>query len=41
MIRDITRANGKDIRLEISGEKTELDKRMIDELGRPDDPPDP
>ncbi len=35
VIRDITRANGKDIRLNISGEKTELDKRMIDELGDP------
>jgi two-component system, chemotaxis family, sensor kinase CheA len=35
VIRDITRANGKDIRLEISGEATELDKRMIDELGDP------
>jgi two-component system, chemotaxis family, sensor kinase CheA len=35
VIRDITRANGKDISLEISGEGTELDKRMIDELGDP------
>ncbi len=35
VIRDITRNNGKDIRLEIQGEKTELDKRMIDELGDP------
>ena len=35
VIRDITRANGKDIRLAISGEKTELDKRMIDELADP------
>ena len=35
VIRDVTRANGKNIRLEISGEKTELDKRMIDELGDP------
>ena len=35
VIRDITRANSKDIRLEIRGEKTELDKRMIDELGDP------
>ncbi len=35
VIRDITHANGKDIRLAISGEKTELDKRMIDELGDP------
>ncbi len=35
VIRDITRASGKDIALEILGEKTELDKRMIDELGDP------
>ncbi|OHB66529.1 MAG: hypothetical protein A2V70_05215, partial [Planctomycetes bacterium RBG_13_63_9] len=35
VIRDITRANGKDIQLVICGEKTELDKRMIDELGDP------
>jgi two-component system, chemotaxis family, sensor kinase CheA len=35
VIRDITRNNGKDIHLSISGEKTELDKRMIDELGDP------
>jgi two-component system chemotaxis sensor kinase CheA len=35
VVRDITRSNGKDIRLEIHGEKTELDKRMIDELGDP------
>ncbi len=34
-IRDITHANGKDIRLAISGEQTELDKRMIDQLGDP------
>ncbi|MDX1964936.1 MAG: chemotaxis protein CheA [Pirellulales bacterium] len=35
VIRDITRGNGKDIELVIHGEKTELDKRMIDELGDP------
>ncbi|MEQ8787895.1 MAG: Hpt domain-containing protein [Pirellulaceae bacterium] len=35
VVRDITRGNGKDIRLTIRGEKTELDKRMIDELGDP------
>ncbi len=35
VIRDITRSNGKSIRLVINGEKTELDKRMIDELGDP------
>ena len=35
VIRDITRGNGKDVQLVIHGEKTELDKRMIDELGDP------
>ncbi len=35
VVRDITRSNGKLINLEIHGEKTELDKRMIDELGDP------
>jgi len=35
VIRDITRGNGKSVRLVIRGEKTELDKRMIDELGDP------
>ena len=35
VVRDITRGNGKDVRLRISGEKTELDKRMVDELGDP------
>lgn len=35
VIRDITRASGKEIRLDIRGEKTELDKRMVDELGDP------
>jgi two-component system chemotaxis sensor kinase CheA len=35
VVRDIGRATGKQIRLEIIGEKTELDKRMIDELGDP------
>jgi two-component system chemotaxis sensor kinase CheA len=35
VIRDLTHANGKEINLEISGEGTELDKRMIDELGDP------
>ncbi|MGC3969907.1 MAG: chemotaxis protein CheA [Pirellulales bacterium] len=34
-VRDLTRDNQKDIRLEILGESTELDKRMIDELGDP------
>jgi two-component system chemotaxis sensor kinase CheA len=35
VVRDITRLNDKDINLVIRGEKTELDKRMIDELGDP------
>ncbi len=35
VIRDITRANGKEVRLVINGEKTKLDKRMIDELSDP------
>ncbi|MHB9067848.1 MAG: chemotaxis protein CheA, partial [Pirellulaceae bacterium] len=35
VVRDIARASGKQIRLDIVGEKTELDKRMIDELGDP------
>lgn len=34
-VRDLTRGNHKDINLEILGENTELDKRMIDELGDP------
>jgi len=35
VIRDISRSNKKQIDLVIRGEKTELDKRMIDELGDP------
>jgi len=35
VVRDITRGNGKQVQLVIKGEKTELDKRMIDELGDP------
>lgn len=34
-IRDIANDLGKRVRLEIAGEKTELDKRMIDEIGDP------
>ncbi len=34
-VRDIARELGKRVRLELSGEKTELDKRMIDEIGDP------
>ncbi len=35
VVRDLTRITGKQIRLEIRGEKTKLDKRMIDELSDP------
>ncbi len=35
VIRDLAAERNKQIRLEIRGEKTELDKRMIDELGDP------
>ena len=35
VVRDYTKGSGKDIRLVIRGDKTELDKRMIDELGDP------
>lgn len=34
-VRDIARELGKQVALEIRGETTELDKRMIDELGDP------
>jgi two-component system chemotaxis sensor kinase CheA len=34
-VRDLTRGNQKEVRLEIRGENTELDKRMIEELGDP------
>jgi two-component system, chemotaxis family, sensor kinase CheA len=35
VVRDLCVSSGKDVALRISGEKTELDKRMIDELGDP------
>jgi two-component system, chemotaxis family, sensor kinase CheA len=35
VIRDLSHSSGKEISLEIGGEKTELDKRMIDELSDP------
>jgi two-component system, chemotaxis family, sensor kinase CheA len=35
VIRDLSLASGKEVMLQISGEKTELDKRMIDELSDP------
>jgi two-component system chemotaxis sensor kinase CheA len=34
-VRDIANELGKKVALELSGEKTELDKRMIDEIGDP------
>lgn len=35
VVRDVSKTGEKQIELEILGEKTELDKRMIDELGDP------
>ena len=35
VIRDLSLSSGKEVILQISGEKTELDKRMIDELSDP------
>ncbi len=35
LLRDMAHSGGKAIRLVIRGEKTELDKRMIDELAEP------
>ncbi len=35
VVRDISRATGKKVDLILKGEQTELDKRMIDELGDP------
>ncbi len=35
LVRDLTRENGKNIELKISGETTELDKSVIDEIGDP------
>ncbi len=35
VVRDISTERGKKVSLSILGEKTELDKRMIDELGEP------
>lgn len=35
VVRDLGRTGGKEIHLDIRGEHTELDKRMIDELGDP------
>ncbi|MGI9427267.1 MAG: Hpt domain-containing protein, partial [Bythopirellula sp.] len=35
VVRDLSKERGKRVNLEVRGEKTELDKRMIDELGDP------
>ena len=35
VIRDLSHSSGKEVVLQIEGEKTELDKRMIDELSDP------
>ena len=35
VVRDLRHSSGKEVNLVIDGEKTELDKRMIDELGDP------
>ncbi len=35
VVRDLSRASGKTVNLVLNGEKTELDKRMIDELNDP------
>ncbi len=35
VVRDISKSNGKQVELGLKGENTELDKRMIDELGDP------
>jgi two-component system chemotaxis sensor kinase CheA len=35
VIRDLSHSSGKEVFLQIGGEKTELDKRMIDELSDP------
>ncbi len=35
MVRDLSRKMGKEVRLELSGEETELDKSVIEEIGDP------
>jgi two-component system chemotaxis sensor kinase CheA len=35
LVRDLTRKNGKKVRLELSGEETELDKTVIEQLADP------
>ena len=35
MVRDLAKARGKEIQLEISGADTDLDKTIVDEVGEP------
>ena len=35
MVRDLAKARGKEIRLEIAGAETDLDKTIVDEVGEP------
>ncbi len=35
VVRDLRMSSGKEVSLKVAGEKTELDKRMVDELGDP------
>ncbi len=35
VVRDIAKARGKEVRLEVSGAQTELDKTIVDEIGEP------
>ena len=35
MIRDVAKARGKDVRLQIAGAETDLDKTIVDEVGEP------
>ena len=35
MVRDLAKARGKDIQLEIAGAETDLDKTIVDEVGEP------
>ncbi|MGH7736522.1 MAG: chemotaxis protein CheA [Candidatus Tyrphobacter sp.] len=35
MVRDVAKARGKDVRLDVRGAQTELDKTIVDEIGEP------
>jgi two-component system, chemotaxis family, sensor kinase CheA len=35
MVRDVAKARGKDVHLEMNGTQTELDKTIVDEIGEP------